>query len=122
MPGALELINDIHRNLARLWTVIPIGRGDDNHQRNIAASEFIGEHLSRPGGLSGWILKSTRRQMLRYRDSKYSDRHHQQYRYADDPTWRGDGESGDAVQHSVSLSRHAADGRGPGQAADRLST
>ena len=58
--------------------------------------------------------------MLRYRDSKDSDRHHQQYRYADDPTWRSDGESGDAVQHSVSLSRHAAEGRGPGQAAGDL--
>ena len=58
--------------------------------------------------------------MLRYRDSKDSDRHHQQYRDADDPTWRSDGESGNAVQHSVSLSRHAADGRGPGQAAGDL--
>lgn len=120
MPGALELIDDLHGNRARLWTVISIGRGDDDHQRNIATSEFIGEHLSRPGGLRGWVLKPTRRKVLRYRDSKDSDRHHQQYRYADDPAWRSDGESGDAVQHSVSLSRHAAEGRGPGPAAGDL--
>ena len=116
MAGPGEFVDSRAGLRPCLWAVETVGRGNDDHEWDIALAEFLGEQVRSARGLRVRILKATRGEVLGHRYSECADGHHQQHRDDDDPPRRGDSQPSDAVQHSVSLSRRVIGGRGPSQA------